>query len=149
MDFPCVDLCVASTARNTLQGVQAASSGTHTRWCGEQASSLALSRAPVCGSPKLPEGSRRDTGGVSVTQHLLSVALHCASTRRLYPPRADAEGFTRRVYTSKPLEGPWRTTGIARHSGRFPSTASTAHNIYHLLHLAFHCATVRCSGRRP
>jgi len=36
---------------------------THTRWCGEQASSLALSGAPVCGSPKLPEGSRRDTGG--------------------------------------------------------------------------------------
>ena len=32
----------------------------------EQASSLALSCAPVCGMRRLPEGSRRDTGGVSV-----------------------------------------------------------------------------------
>jgi len=48
---------------STLQGVTAASSGTHTRWCGAQASSLALSSAPACGLPKLPEGSRRDTGG--------------------------------------------------------------------------------------
>jgi len=46
-----------------LQGVIAASSGTHTRWWEEQASSLALSGAPVGGSSKLPEGSRRDTGG--------------------------------------------------------------------------------------
>jgi len=30
-------------------------------------SSLALSGAPVCGMRRLPEGSRRDTGGVSVT----------------------------------------------------------------------------------
>jgi len=47
----------------TSQGVRAASSGTHTRGCGEQASRLALSGAPVCGSQKVPEGSRRDTGG--------------------------------------------------------------------------------------
>ena len=33
--------------RTPLQGVTAASSGTHTRWWEEQASSLALSRAPV------------------------------------------------------------------------------------------------------
>ena len=36
---------------------------THTRWCRKQASSLALSGAPVCGFIKLPEGGRRDTGG--------------------------------------------------------------------------------------
>jgi len=52
-----------------LQGVSASSSGTHTHihWWEEQASSLALSGAPVCGMGRLPEGSRRDTGGVSVT----------------------------------------------------------------------------------
>jgi len=56
-----------SNSRSTLQGVTAASSGTHTRWWEEQASSLALSRAPVCGMRRLPEGSRRYTGEVSVT----------------------------------------------------------------------------------
>jgi len=59
------------TLRNspTLQGVTAASSGTHTH-AGEkeQTSSLALFRAPVCGMRRLPEGSRKDTGGVSVMQ---------------------------------------------------------------------------------
>jgi len=54
--------------KKTLQKVTAASSGTHTRWWEEQASRLALSRAPVCGVRRLPEGSRRDTGGVSVTE---------------------------------------------------------------------------------
>ena len=34
---------------------------------GSRRLALALSGAPVCGSEKLPEGSRRDTGGVSVT----------------------------------------------------------------------------------
>jgi len=58
----------------SLQGVTAASSGTHTRWCRKQTSSLALSGAPVCGSEKLPEGSRRDTGGVSVTGLVLGLA---------------------------------------------------------------------------
>jgi len=38
---------------------------THSRWCREQASSLALSGAPVCGMRGLPKGSRRATGRVS------------------------------------------------------------------------------------
>jgi len=60
--------CKQQNKQKTLQGVNAASSGTHTRWWKEQASSLALSRAPVCGVRRLSEGSRRDTGGVSVTK---------------------------------------------------------------------------------
>jgi len=55
--------------RRSLQGVAAAFSGTHTRWWEEQASSLALSGAPVCGMRRLPEGSRRDASGVSVTKN--------------------------------------------------------------------------------
>ena len=51
-----------------LQGVTAASSETHTRWWEEQASSLSPRGAPVCGIRRLPEGSRRDTGGISVTR---------------------------------------------------------------------------------
>jgi len=35
---------------------------THTL-VGRAGASLALSGAPVCGMPRLPEGSRRDTGG--------------------------------------------------------------------------------------
>jgi len=54
---------VEAVADLSLQGVTAASSGTHTRWWEEQASSLALSRAPAGGVRRLPEGSRRDTGG--------------------------------------------------------------------------------------
>ena len=46
-----------------LQEVTATSSGTHTRWWEEQTFSLALSGAPDCGVRRLPEGSRRDTGG--------------------------------------------------------------------------------------
>ena len=76
---------------STLQGVTAASSGTHTHRWEEQASSLVPSGAPVCGTWRLPEGSRRDTNGVSVTQIASpqSVALLPPSRRRLWPANKD------------------------------------------------------------
>ena len=51
-----------------LQGVTAASSGTHTHAGGKSSRPAwrCLAR-PVCGMRRLPEGSRRYTGGVSVT----------------------------------------------------------------------------------
>jgi len=49
---------------------------THTRWWEEQASSLVLSGAPVCGVRRLPERSRRDTDGVSVKLHALSARVN-------------------------------------------------------------------------
>ena len=59
-----------------VTGVTAASSGTHTCWCRKQASSLALSSAPVAAGQasslalwrarqrdvSIPEGDRGDTG---------------------------------------------------------------------------------------
>ena len=66
----------------------------HTRWCGKQASSLALSRAPVCGSEKLPEGRRRDTGGglrddihMYICMYLYITSL-VSSTRSFLPERS-------------------------------------------------------------
>ena len=78
--------------RGTLIIPTGSDSGTHTH-AGrkKQASSLALSRAPVCGMRRLPEGSRRDTGGVSVTLP--------AERRRCFPthPPAPALGVRRFV----------------------------------------------------
>ena len=70
--------------RNTSQGMTAASSGTHTRWCRKQASSLALSGAPVAagqasslalwraryaGQRCYRRGAEEILAGVSVTQY--------------------------------------------------------------------------------
>jgi len=66
---------VCSVAED-VTGVTAASSGTHTRWCRKQASSLALSSAPVAAGQasslalwrarqrdvSIPAGGRGDTG---------------------------------------------------------------------------------------
>jgi len=41
------DLKRKQKSGSSVTGVTAASSGTHTRWCRKQASSLALSSAPV------------------------------------------------------------------------------------------------------
>jgi len=75
--------------RYASHGRTAASSGTHTRWCRKQASSLALSGAPVAAGQasslalwrarqrdvSIPEGGRGDTGRglhdeIRVTQYL-------------------------------------------------------------------------------
>jgi len=79
-------VAISAVAVRPLQGViTAASSGTHTHTHrrGEQASSLALTFALVCGSPKQPERSRRDTGGglrdgVSAIQVQTGQRMSCA-----------------------------------------------------------------------
>jgi len=88
--------------KGSPERVTAASSGIHTRWWEEQASSLALSDAPVCGVRRLPEGSRRDTGGVFVTPRLP------AGWPESYPHRMYAVGWARhRVGGRRRLDTAW------------------------------------------